>query len=255
MAVDGTLGRDDGIMQSALESLAAEVSHFRKKPLDQSAQARAANAISARLAVGEDIVAAIARVLELPPGAEIDRTFEVRARALAADAARRCFRAYDDVAPVLAWLAELNIPCAILTEGWSGTERAKAAAVGFGAAVLVAEDLETTAWSPRVFAALAETLMLPADRIWFVGSDLLRQIRPAYAASLHAVWLNRNHVPRADGFAPDATIDSLSQLPELLAEPYSRSLLEIRHMLRTTLNWRPGHFIASIPDSLIAPED
>jgi FMN phosphatase YigB (HAD superfamily) len=155
------------------------------------------------------------------------------------------FVPYDDVAPTLRELSAMSVPCVLMSAGWSSIEERKAEAVGFHGPLLLGEDLDVPLTSPRAFARVAEILKLPADRIWFVGTDARKEILPAQAAGLHTVWLNRNHAEfPALREPPEVTITTFAALLDALSEPYTRGLLAMRYILRTVLDWRPGHFVS-----------
>ena len=166
-------------------------------------------------------------------------------RAVAARLARDRFVPFPDVRATLAEFAELNLPCAALGDGWPSIEVRVAEAVGFRGPLVFAEDHDVDGTSPVAFARLAEALALPADQIWFVGTDARTEIRSALAVGMHAIWIDRNGEPYPDGERrPDATVTSFAGLLDVIGEPYTRGLLDLRHMMRTTLAWRPGRVVA-----------
>jgi len=110
----------------------------------------------------------------------------------------RCVaRAPEFVEPVegaralLEELDDLRVPYAILTNGWSPLQEAKAAAIGFRASVFVSEVLGERKPSARAFGFLAEHFHRPVNEIWFVGDDPRADCGGALAAGMHAVWLDR----------------------------------------------------------------
>jgi FMN phosphatase YigB (HAD superfamily) len=165
-------------------------------------------------------------------------------RMTAAGAVGERFVPFDDVAPALHKIAALHVPRVALSGGWPTIDQRKADLVGFEGSIIFAQDLGVAASTPAAFARVADALKLPADRIWFVASDAQGEILPAAAAGLRTIWVNRNAAEFPAGrTAPDATIGSFAQLFDVLREPYARGLLTLRHILRTALDWRPGHFI------------
>jgi FMN phosphatase YigB (HAD superfamily) len=170
-------------------------------------------------------------------------------RMTAAGAVGESFVPYVDVAPMLHTLAEMHVPRVALSAGWPSIDQRKADLVGFDGTIVFAQDLDVAASSPAAFARVADTLKLPADRIWFVAGDARREILPAAAAGMRTVWVNRDSLEFPAGrTAPDATIVSFAELFHVLREPYTRGLLALRHILRTALDWRPGHFLPTADD-------
>jgi hypothetical protein len=165
-------------------------------------------------------------------------------RMAGADAVRERFVPFDDVAPALRRHAEMQIPRVALSGGWPTIDQRKAELAGFDGPIVFAQDLGVAASTAAAFASVAGVLKLPADRIWFVASDAQGEILPAAAAGLRTIWVNRNATEFPAGrTAPDATIVSFAQLFDVLKEPYTRGLLALRYIMRTALDWRPGHFI------------
>jgi HAD superfamily hydrolase (TIGR01509 family) len=68
---------------------------------------------------------------------------------------------------------------------------------------------------PSAFAALLDAVGTTADRAVFVGDRLHDDIFGAKAVGMRAVWIRNDLVPPYD-VDPDATIDSLSELIEIV---------------------------------------
>jgi FMN phosphatase YigB (HAD superfamily) len=159
------------------------------------------------------------------------------------------FIAFPAAAYVLGELRSMGIPQAILTFGYASVEHRKAAQLDFSGQILVGEDLGIACGTPAAFAALARALSLPADRIWFVGGAGGLDLASARAAGCRTVLVDANAtISQAATRVAEFTIDSLADLLPLLGEPYTRSLLAMRYMLRTVMTWRPGHFVAAPVD-------
>ena len=86
-------------------------------------------------------------------------------------------------------------------------------AVGEGGAIAACEPLMTT-------------YALPPERLWFASPDE-PELQSARDAGLNAVPVRA----------------SAAEVLEAIREPYTRSLLNLRHIMRTALEWRPGHVI------------
>jgi FMN phosphatase YigB (HAD superfamily) len=138
-------------------------------------------------------------------------------------------------------IAALGIPTAVLCNGWSRIARREAECAGFTGPVVASEDLGVEKLVPRAFGKLVEALGLPAEFIWYVGNDPHRDIDGAVKAGLTAVWLNRDgSTYPADLEPPALTVRSLDELLPKGCEKYMRSLLLLRHMVRTSLEWSDG---------------
>jgi FMN phosphatase YigB (HAD superfamily) len=177
-----------------------------------------------------------------------------RFRQVAASRAGRAVRVTPETRTFLERIASLRVPSAILCNGWSAIAQRKAASTGFGGPVLVSEDIGAAKPSAHAFEALVRTIALPPDRIWYVGSDPMTDVEGATGAGLRAIWLNRDGLPPPAGLAAATrTIGSLDEILPELCEEYTRSLLGLRHVLRTALAWREGHFVPGVDSGLDDP--
>jgi HAD superfamily hydrolase (TIGR01549 family) len=76
--------------------------------------------------------------------------------------------------------------------------------------------------APRFFARLADELQLPPSAIAYVGDRVDNDVRPAAAAGMAAIHIRRGpwghaHATSAGGAGAAAQIDSLAELPDVLA--------------------------------------
>jgi FMN phosphatase YigB (HAD superfamily) len=244
-ALHETFGMANGTERIAFERAVYQFARRRGVDIDLAAVERIARIDGAALASPARLAEAFSTAL----GPTLLRaTDAIRLEALfrmtAASAVVERFVPFDDVAPALRKIAEMQVPRVALSGGWPTIDQRKADRVGFDGPIVFAQDLGVAARTPAAFAAVADALQLPADRIWFVASDAQSEILPAAAAGLRTIWVNRNGAEFPPGrTAPDATIGSFAELFDVLREPYTRGLLALRHILRTALEWRPGHFI------------
>jgi FMN phosphatase YigB (HAD superfamily) len=244
-ALHETFGRASGTERIAFERALYQFAGQRGLNLDSMAVERIARIDDAALTSAAALAQAfpIAFAPTLLRAADAIR-LEALFRMAAASAVAERFVPFDDVAPALCTIAELNVPRVALSGGWPTIDQRKADLVGFDGPIVFAQDLGVAASTPAAFARVADALKLPADRIWFVASDARGEILPAAAAGLRTIWVNRDGAEFPAGrAAPDATVVSFAQLFDVLSEPYTRGLLALRHILRTALDWRPGHFI------------
>jgi FMN phosphatase YigB (HAD superfamily) len=255
LALHETFGRADGAERVAFERAAHQFAGQRGWEIDSTAAARIARFDEAALASPAALGGAFSTAFEPNLLSPADAVWlESLFRMTAAGAAGERFVPFDDVAPALRKLIEMHVPRVALGAGWPTVDQRKADVVGFDGPIVFAQELEVAASSPAAFARVVDTLQLPADRIWFVASDAQREILPAAAAGLRTIWVNRSAAVFPAGCpAPDATIVSLAGLFDVLRELYTRGLLALRHIFRTALDWRPGHFIP-IDDDLAAGE-
>jgi putative hydrolase of the HAD superfamily len=118
------------------------------------------------------------------------------------------------VREMLAELRRRNVPYAILTNGWSPLQLAKAKRVTFDGPVLVSADLGIQKPEPAAYAALSGALGVEPEEIAYVGDTPASDVAGAVRAGMFAVWLDAEGVPYPqDTPAPSATIH---RLPELL---------------------------------------
>jgi FMN phosphatase YigB (HAD superfamily) len=244
-ALHETFGSADGAERLAFGRVVRQFAAQRGWELDSTAVERIARiddpALSSPAALGEAFSTVFApNLLRAADATRLEALF----RMTAAGTVGECFVPFDDVGPALRKLAEMHVPRVALGGGWPTIDQRKADIAGFDGPIVFTQDLGVDARSPSAFARLAETLHLPADRIWFVAGDPRGGILPAAAAGLRTVWVNRTGAEFPAGrAAPDSTLGSLAELFDVLSEPYTRGLLALRYILRTALDWRPGHFI------------
>ena len=136
-------------------------------------------------------------------------------------------------------LAALAVPRALFSHASQAEARRAAAEAGLGGAVL----------APLCFPAICDSLGLPADRIWIVSSDWEGTLKAAAPYGFRLVYVSDGSGATAASAlaARAAVVPRVDDVLELIREPYTRSLLMLRHLMRTALEWRPGH--------VITPED
>jgi FMN phosphatase YigB (HAD superfamily) len=114
-------------------------------------------------------------------------------------------------------LDSLGVRYAILTNGWSPLQEAKARLIGFEGPVLVSERIGARKPSREAFALLAKQLELPLDALWYVGDDPVVDCAGARAAGLTAVWFDwEGRVYPPEIAAPNYVIHALDELPKLV---------------------------------------
>ena len=149
-----------------------------------------------------------------------------------------------DTRETLERIESLGIPMAVLCNGWSRIAQREAECAGFTGRVLASEDIGAEKPARRAFDKLVEVLGLPAECVWYVGNDPRRDVDGAVKAGLTAVWLNLDGTTYPTDLEPPVlTIRSLDELLPPVCEEYTRSLLSLRHLMRTALEWREGHYL------------
>lgn len=102
---------------------------------------------------------------------------------------------------------------AILSNGWTELQRAKADLVGFRGPIFVSEEID--AWKPdrRAFEIAANELEVKMSESFYVGDSPVTDVAGAKAAGMVAVWANLEGAPYPGGIAePDYTIATLPEL-------------------------------------------
>ncbi len=128
-------------------------------------------------------------------------------------AARNRVDLYDDAAAALPALAR-RYPIVSLTNGNADLSR-----VGIRAhfvAEVSARDAGCAKPDPRIFAAAAAALGIPAIEIAHVGDDPELDVRGAQRAGMIGVWLNRESRTWPYAEPPDVTITRLDELEAAL---------------------------------------
>jgi putative hydrolase of the HAD superfamily len=132
---------------------------------------------------------------------------------------RAAWRAFDDVLPALAALAEArpSVALGVVTNGEGEPQRAKLAAIGLSERfrITVASGEEGVAKpNAEIFALACERLEVERDQAAHVGDRLDLDAEGAAAAGLSGIWLDRS------GTAPAPThvmsIATLHELPTAL---------------------------------------
>ncbi len=232
-----------GFERLAFERLCAEAAPLGADTDPRTIEAAYA-AYADRLDQGGDALnGCISEAIRAATGGEgSPNVLAARYRHIARDAAAETSKPLPGAQRALRELQKLSIPLAILANGVRSAEQQKAASIGFTGRVIVSEDIGAQKPDLRAFSMLAREMALPAECIWYVGSDYDRDIAPARVAGFNAVWLRRTKATAASGDSVHV-IEKVDDVLELIKEPYTRSLLGLRHIMRTALDWRPGRFL------------
>lgn len=110
-----------------------------------------------------------------------------------------------------------SVPHAILTNGWSPLQQAKARNVRYTGAVIVSADIGAQKPSREAFSALAKTFGVQLDELAYVGDSPSGDVAGALDCGAFAVWYDAEHIPYPDGMpAPSARIHRLTELLSLV---------------------------------------
>jgi HAD superfamily hydrolase (TIGR01549 family) len=147
------------------------------------------------------------------PGASVESEFRTESLRLLPER----LRPMPGLNDMLGRLVAMRVPIAILTNGWTELQRAKAAMIGFPGPVYSSEEID--AWKPDPLAfsyATSAMRVLPATAL-YVGDSPPTDIVGAKAAGMLAAWADLEHAAYPKGIvAPDLTIKALDELPSLI---------------------------------------
>ena len=246
-ALEGTLVATGDLERTAFERLCAESALLhpgrtgRFTPAETYAEHQAALEDG-----GEALNGIIAQAIGAATGVTDakPRALAARYRQISREVAAETAAPLPGVERTLDELRRLGVPQAILANGLSSPESRKAQSLGFTGKVLVSEDIGAKKPDPRAFAALLGALMLPPEALWYVGSNLEVDIKPAHDAGMTVVWV----APGAEGVPPQFEsrfhrVHQIDEVLELIKEPYTRAMLGLRYVMHNALTWRPGHFV------------
>lgn len=122
------------------------------------------------------------------------------------------WRAFDDVAPTLARLRDLEIPIAVVTNGPEAQQNAKVTRLGLGGVPVIASGgLGFSKPDPRIFDFACQAVGQPAAGCLMVGDNPAADVIGAQEAGLGAVLLNR-HRNTGDAHAHLPVITTLHDL-------------------------------------------
>ena len=242
-ALRDTFGTSDDIAETALANVLRQYVRARRLPVDASSEAYRTAILRTPIGSAVALRAAVADALGPHRIPTDDRIIEARVRMEAARLVETRFVAFDDVAPTLAELVRLGIPLAALGDGWPTIDHRKADAVGFVGSIVHSADLVQDPRALPAFGEITRLLRLPLENVWFVGTDLEREIAPAAAAGMRTIWIDRAGTG-ADAHA-ESRVASFAAILDVLSEPYTRGLLALRYIMRTSLDWRPGYSVGA----------
>ena len=244
-ALRGTLTRTDQLEYASFIELLRDRSKALRLPITEAEAVAAAQELFSRNTVSRVTAGQIAEAVSRLLGDTILQPVLIaQFRQIAARLAPQYVTSTPVVRQTLERIASLGIPTAVLCNGWSRIAQREAECAGFSGTVLVSEDIRVEVPERRAFEKLVDAVRVPAERIWFVGNDPYRDIDGAVKAGLKAVWFNPSDEPYPlDCEPPEMVVRSFEDLLPPLCEEYTRSLLSLRNLMRTALEWRDGHYL------------
>jgi putative hydrolase of the HAD superfamily len=135
---------------------------------------------------------------------------------------RDSYRLFEDVRELLGLAAQRGLSLAVITNGAADTQRDKLKALGIDGlfdAIVISGEVGVAKPDTNAFEIALTQLALPPEGVWHIGDNLATDVAGAKAASVRAVWVNRNGRLRAPSDPePDLEIRSLSDLIAELSE-------------------------------------
>jgi putative hydrolase of the HAD superfamily len=151
-----------------------------------------------------------------------DDSLAQRASQIHLQLGRESYRLFDDARELLAAATRFGLRLALITNGASDTQRDKLQALGIETSfdvIVISGEVGIAKPDAYPFELALSQLALPPERVWHIGDNLVTDVSGAKAASLRAVWVNRNGRPRqASEPVPDVEIKSLCDLIGELSE-------------------------------------
>lgn len=216
---DHTLGVDNKVERVAFVDVVSDIALKRDQVIDlQGAYAAIDREIQAYRAGTCSLADALSIALRTVFGANgIPSNAAADFRERAVQMAPQYVQPLPGVAELLGQLNRMEIPYAVLTNGWNPLQQRKADAIGFDRPVLVSDDLGVRKPEAAAFEKLAEVLQVPPSAVCYVGDDPRIDCGGALAAGMQAVWFDwearvyPDDIPR-----PSATVHRLIDVSTVL---------------------------------------
>ena len=129
------------------------------------------------------------------------------------------FALFHDAIPTLETLAR-RYRLALVTNGLTALQHKKIKRAGFAPhfrAVVISGELGTGKPAPVMFATALERLGVPPQHAIMAGDDLGGDVAGAQRAGIKAIWVQRAAGDPLADVVPDATVNTLSALPGVVA--------------------------------------
>ena len=215
---DHTLGLDNQLERKVLLEMLATYAKEHDTAYDAYAANDSVDDVLASYRIGTltpEIALAgfLERFVTVPGAAIMDTVSQFREIVVA--------RMRDSITPVdgaldlLATLGKMDVPVALLTNGWSPFQEEKARLIHFSGPVLVSERIGFRKPAPEAFALLAQHLDRAPVDIYFVGDDPVADCGGATEAGMQSVWFDWENKTYPSDVAPAA--HTISKLVEFVA--------------------------------------
>ena len=132
---------------------------------------------------------------------------------------RDTYQLFDDARALVATASKLQLPCALITNGASDTQREKLDALNlleWFDTLIISGERGIAKPDASLFRAATDALGVTEGACWHIGDNLIADVGGAQAAGLIGVWINRHNKPRSDVVVPDIEVRSLSDLNQFL---------------------------------------
>lgn len=123
------------------------------------------------------------------------------------------WRLYDDVLPALEVLG--HKPMALITNGSSELQRAKIKKLGIEdrfESILISGEFGAHKPDRTIFLRACKDLGLAPEEVTYIGDNFRNDVAGSHGAGLHAVWLNRESLPRPETSILYEEIHTLSDM-------------------------------------------
>lgn len=140
-----------------------------------------------------------------------------RYKSLALERLPSCVEPMAGAMRTIAALRSSGLAVAILSNGWTELQLAKAAAIGFDGPVYVSEAIG--AWKPdaQAFEIATQSLGAALERSMYVGDSPLTDVAGSKNVGMCAVWADLEGQTYPEGvIVPDFAITSLEELLEIV---------------------------------------
>ncbi|MEM7798907.1 MAG: HAD family hydrolase, partial [Chloroflexota bacterium] len=132
---------------------------------------------------------------------------------------RETHQLYPDVEPIFAFLSGQNCRLGLMTNGASDTQREKLITVGLESrfdVIAISGEVGDRKPNPKIFDFVLEQIDIPPTKALMIGDNLGTDILGARQAGWKSAWINRSEAKPSLEIVPDFTIDSLTELIDIL---------------------------------------
>ena len=214
---DHTLGIDNKLERVAFLRLLEEACCEGARSGTLAQETAAIDALLQRQRKGEFSIEHAAEMFVRERGIADASGYAERYKTIALESVNTFVIAEPNARRLFTGLDRLNLPYAILSNGWSPLQERKAERVGFSGPVIVSAAVGVQKPDRGAFHALTAALDCPADAVAYVGDNPEIDVAGALAAGMQAVWFDAEGLRYPKELpAPNAVIHNLAELLDLL---------------------------------------